>query len=166
MEFPDLVQAKEKITDLFFAEQEMAADDVCVIASPYRICPLGAHIDHQGGPVLGMTINAYTLLAFAPTADGTVRLKSKNYPGKVAFELDRIPETTGGSWGVYARAAALALKETYPINKGVSRTSGRHASGLRPEFIRIGASGLPSCFCGCQSDQVATMGLCSPHPAG
>jgi len=99
MEFTDLVQAKEKITDLFFAEQEMATDDVCVIASPYRICPLGAHIDHQGGPVLGMTINAYTLLAFAPTADGTVRLKNKNYPGKVAFELDRIPETTGGALG-------------------------------------------------------------------
>ena len=120
MEFPDLVQAKEKITDLFFAEQEMAADNVSIIASPYRICPLGAHIDHQGGPVLGMTINAYTLFAFAPTADGTVRLKSKNYPEKVAFELDRIPETTGASWGVYARAAALALKETYPIKKGVT----------------------------------------------
>ena len=120
MEFPDLVQAKENITDLFFTEQEMAVDDVCVIASPYRICPLGAHIDHQGGPVLGMTINAYTLLAFAPTADGTVRLRSKNYPGKVAFDLDRIPETTGGSWDVYVRAAALALKETYPINKGIA----------------------------------------------
>ncbi|MGD8646676.1 MAG: galactokinase family protein [Desulfobacterales bacterium] len=120
MEFPELVQAKENITDLFFAEQEMAAGDICVIASPYRICPLGAHIDHQGGPVLGMTINAYTLLAFAPTADGTVRLKSKNYPGKAVFELDRIPETTGGSWDVYVRAAALALKETYPINKGIA----------------------------------------------
>jgi len=120
MEFPDLVQAKEKITDLFFAEQEMAADDVCVIASPYRICPLGAHIDHQGGPVLGMTINAYTLLAFTPTDNGTVRLESKNYPGKVGFELDRIPETTESFWGVYARAAALALKEAYPIEKGVT----------------------------------------------
>jgi galactokinase len=91
-----------------------------VIASPYRICPLGAHIDHQGGPVLGMTINAYTLLAFAPTDDGTVRLKSKNYPGVVGFELNRIPEITGSFWGVYARAAALALKEAYPIKKGVS----------------------------------------------
>ena len=47
MEFPDLVQAKENITDQFFAEQEMAAEDIYVIASPYRICPLGAHIDHQ-----------------------------------------------------------------------------------------------------------------------
>ena len=56
MEFPDLEQAKENITNLFFAEQEMAAEDVCVIASPYRICPLGAHIDHQGGPVLGLSL--------------------------------------------------------------------------------------------------------------
>lgn len=61
MEFPDLARAKEKITDLFSDGKKIAADDVRVVASPYRICPLGAHIDHQGGPVLGMTINAYTL---------------------------------------------------------------------------------------------------------
>ncbi len=120
MEFPDLAQAKEKITDLFSDEKEIAADDVCVIASPYRICPLGAHIDHQGGPVLGMTIDAYTLLAFTPTDNGAVRLESKNYPGKVGFELNRIPETTTSFWGVHARAAALALKEAYPIEKGVT----------------------------------------------
>jgi len=120
MEFPDLAQAKEKITDLFSHEKGIAADEVCVIASPYRICPLGAHIDHQGGPVLGMTINAYTLLAFTPTQDGTVRLQSRNFPGKVGFELDRIPETTKSFWGVYARAAALALKEAYPIETGVT----------------------------------------------
>jgi galactokinase len=121
MEFPDLATAKEKITDLFFDEKEIAADDVCVIASPYRICPLGAHIDHQGGPVLGMTINAYTLLAFAPTDDGTVRLKSKNYPGKVGFELDRIPETTGSFWGVYARAADSVAVLSALLNMTVQR---------------------------------------------
>jgi len=26
------------------------------IFSPYRICPLGAHVDHQGGVALGRTI--------------------------------------------------------------------------------------------------------------
>jgi len=120
MEFPNLAQAKEKIIVLFSNEKEIAADKVSVIASPYRICPLGAHIDHQGGPALGMTIKAYTLLAFSPTNDGTVRLKSNNYPGKVGFELDRISETTKRFWGVYAKAAALALKEAYRIEKGVT----------------------------------------------
>jgi galacturonokinase len=63
MEFPNIAQEKEKIIDVFSYEEELPAGDVRVIASPYRICPLGAHIDHQGGPVLGMTINACTLMA-------------------------------------------------------------------------------------------------------
>ncbi|NNF46272.1 MAG: hypothetical protein HKN69_05840, partial [Desulfofustis sp.] len=57
MEFPDLEQQKKTLVDTFSCEQVTAAREVSVIASPYRICPLGAHIDHQGGAVLGMTIN-------------------------------------------------------------------------------------------------------------
>ena len=87
MEFPDLAQARQKLVDHFSKEQQIASSEIRVIASPYRICPLGAHIDHQGGAVMGMTINAYTLLAFIPAADGAVRLQSKNYPGIVQFEI-------------------------------------------------------------------------------
>lgn len=120
MEFPDLNQQKEKLIDLFSYEQEIAADQISVIASPYRICPLGAHIDHQGGPVLGMTINAYTLMAFYEEVSDQVRLKSKNYPGKVSFNLTEIPDSTGSFWGVYPRAAALALKEKFELKKGIT----------------------------------------------
>ena len=81
MEFPDIAQAYEKLIAFFSKEKKTSPSQIRVIASPYRICPLGAHIDHQGGPVLGMTINAYTLLAFVPAADGTVSLQSRNYPG-------------------------------------------------------------------------------------
>jgi galacturonokinase len=119
MEFPDLVREKQRIIERFSHENDIAADDIHVIASPYRICPLGAHIDHQGGPVLGMTINAYTLMAFVATSDRIARLHSRNYPGRVEFALDRIPETTGSFWGVYARAAALALKEDFALEHGV-----------------------------------------------
>jgi galacturonokinase len=120
MEFPDLTAAAEKLIECFSSERQIAPADIRVIASPYRICPLGAHIDHQGGPVLGMTIKAYTLMAFVPAQDGTVRLQSKNYPGKIQFELDRIPAATGSFWGVYARAAALALQEAYPLRYGLA----------------------------------------------
>ncbi|UCD76964.1 MAG: hypothetical protein JSW26_16220 [Desulfobacterales bacterium] len=120
MEFPDLAQAKQKLADFLWKEQEISPSDIRVIASPYRICPLGAHIDHQGGPVLGMTINAYTLMAFVPTNDGVVRLQSRNYPGIIQFELNRPAETTGSNWGIYARATALALQEAYPVKKGLS----------------------------------------------
>ena len=37
---------------------------VRAVVSPYRICPLGAHVDHQGGDVLGRTIDTGTVLAF------------------------------------------------------------------------------------------------------
>ena len=32
--------------------------EIRVVVSPYRVCPIGAHIDHQQGPVLGMAIGA------------------------------------------------------------------------------------------------------------
>jgi galactokinase/galacturonokinase len=119
MEFPNIDQEKEKIIDIFSYEEEVPAGEVRVIASPYRICPLGAHIDHQGGPVLGMTINSCTLMAYIPVDESSVRLRSKNYPGKVNFSLHEISETTGSFWGIYARAAALALKEAYPLDRGI-----------------------------------------------
>jgi len=66
MEFPKLSEEIEKLTGIFAAETGQPVGKICTIASPYRISPLGAHIDHQGGPVLGMTVNAYTLLATYP----------------------------------------------------------------------------------------------------
>lgn len=119
MEFPDIFREKEKLLDAFLQRETIAREKVRVITSPYRICPLGAHIDHQGGPVLGMTINACTLMAFYPSDSGTVRFRSENYPGEVNFDLSDISESTGSFWGVYPRAAALALQQKYRLERGV-----------------------------------------------
>lgn len=119
MEFPELSREKEKLAGIFAAETGQAEEKIRVIASPYRISPLGAHIDHQGGPVLGMTINAYTLLAYAPSTYGHVRLRSMNYPGRVGFQLAQPEENTGCFWGSYARGAALALKQAFSIQNGI-----------------------------------------------
>jgi len=66
MLLPDLIQEKEKPVATLSREYNVPLHGIRVMASPYRISPLGAHIDHQGGPVLGMTINAYSLLAYVP----------------------------------------------------------------------------------------------------
>ena len=120
MKFPDLIIEKEKLVGTFSREFQIPIKDVRVIASPYRIAPLGAHIDHQGGPVLGMTINAYSLLAYVPGNNGQVCLCSENYPGQLNFNLRQIPATTNKFWGSYALAAALALNEDWPLVRGVS----------------------------------------------
>jgi len=120
MQFPDLILEKEKLVATFSREHKVPLKDIRVIASPYRVSPLGAHIDHQGGPVLGMTINAYSLMAYVPEDNGQVTLRSENYPGQVKFNLQQIPANTDNFWGSYARAAALALKEDWPLARGVN----------------------------------------------
>ncbi len=128
MEFPDLNLEKKRLVTTFSREKGVSLKGIRVIASPYRICPLGAHIDHQGGPVLGMTINAYSLLAFVPDDDGRVILRSGNYPGQVEFDLDPLPENIGSAWEAYPRAAALALGEELQLKRGIHG----YISGMLP----------------------------------
>ncbi|NEP13594.1 MAG: hypothetical protein F6K14_26005 [Symploca sp. SIO2C1] len=119
MEFPNLVDEQEQLVDALVRREGLLSRDVRTIASPYRIAPLGAHIDHQGGPVLGMTINAYTLMAYVPTDDGTIQLRSHNYAGAVALKLHEIPRVTKGFWGDYVQAAVLALTEKFSLSRGI-----------------------------------------------
>ncbi len=129
MEFSDLSSEKEKLAAIFAAETGHALKNIRIIASPYRISPIGAHIDHQGGPVLGMTINAYTLLAYVPGTDDHVRLRSQNYPGRVSFRLSQTDENTGSFWGSYARGAALALQQAFAIRYGIDGLVTGHLPG-------------------------------------
>ncbi|XP_073004675.1 galacturonokinase [Typha latifolia] len=100
------------------------ARDVRVVACPYRICPLGAHIDHQGGVVTAMTINYGVLLGFVPSDDAEVLLQSRQFQGVVRFSTRDLqcpvqnPEKI--SWESYARGALYALQsEGYDLKKGI-----------------------------------------------
>ena len=46
------------------------------IFSPYRVCPLGAHVDHQHGLVTGFAIDKGVHLWWSPAKDGHVELES------------------------------------------------------------------------------------------
>ena len=58
------------------------------IFTPYRVCPLGAHVDHQLGQVTGFAIDRGVNLEFDITEDGTFDIISKNYPGHIMFTLE------------------------------------------------------------------------------
>ena len=58
------------------------------IFSPYRVCPLGAHVDHQHGLVTGFAFDKGVDLWFTPTDDGMVRLKSLTFPGEAEFPIN------------------------------------------------------------------------------
>ena len=101
--------------DVESIRSEIASKHARVVVSPYRICPIGAHSDHQGGPVLGMTVDAHTLLAFAPSDGPRVELTSSNFPGRVGFEIGQSYESPEmPEWGRYAAAAAAAMSSVLP----------------------------------------------------
>ncbi|MBN1350234.1 hypothetical protein JXJ21_12540 [candidate division KSB1 bacterium] len=89
-----------------------------IVRSPYRICPLGAHIDHQQGIVTGMCIDHSVLLAFAPNSDSTIRMTSKNFPGTVTFSIEDELVAENKNWGNYLKGAVYALKKMYPLRFG------------------------------------------------
>ena len=132
MDFLPLQDQVEKLTEHLKKREKFSDSELNVIASPYRISPLGAHIDHQGGPVLGMTINARTLLAFTPNYEGKIRLYSMNYPGIVEFSVDYIKTPKKDDWGRYAMGAAKVIQERMPIKVGFTGaiTGSLPASGL------------------------------------
>jgi galacturonokinase len=116
---------------------------VRVVKSPYRICPLGAHIDHQLGTVTAMAIDRAVHLAYAPSGSDEVRLRSRNFPGEVRFNLPSIPPKSPGDWGNYARGAARALQATGPLEQGiVGVTHGDWAEGGLSSSASVGLAYL------------------------
>jgi galactokinase len=116
------------------------ADEVRVVRSPYRICPLGAHIDHQRGLVTAMAIDRAVHVAYAPVA-GEVRLSSLDFPGDVAFSLDHVPDRRDGDWGNFARGAVRALQQRGPLCCGIHGvTAGRLDGGGLSSSAAIGVA--------------------------
>ncbi len=103
----------------FTANYAVDPATVRVVKAPLRICPLGAHIDHQLGPVTGMTIDQSILLAFAPARDDTVYLESLNFEHPRSFSLNNVPPYQPRDWGNYVRGAVLALQREHQLTRGL-----------------------------------------------
>ena len=88
---------------------------------PYRVCPLGAHIDHQLGAVTALALDRGVRLAWAPSGSGEVRLASREFPGEVRFCVGDELAPGAGCWGNYARGAATVLEEAgHPLRRGLT----------------------------------------------
>lgn len=86
--------------------------------TPYRVCPIGAHVDHQYGLVTGFALDRGVTLRYHPEDTSVVRLRSANFEGEAVFTADG-RAAQKGDWGDYARAAAWALKKAgYTLRRG------------------------------------------------
>lgn len=89
------------------------------IFSPYRVCPLGAHVDHQHGLVTGFAIDKGVDLWFNVREDNLVKLSSRSFEGEVEFEIDRPSQIKERHWGDYARGAKYALRKRFELSHGI-----------------------------------------------
>ncbi len=92
------------------------------IFSPYRVCPLGAHVDHQHGLVTGFAIDKGVDLRFEVREDSLVRLQSNDYEGVVEFDVTKPVQVREKHWGDYARGAKYALRKRFELTHGIEGT--------------------------------------------
>ena len=89
------------------------------IFSPYRVCPLGAHVDHQHGLVTGFAIDKGVDFWFNVRNDSQVNLTSLTFEGDVHFDIAHPVQIKEKVWGDYARGAKYALQKRFQLNRGI-----------------------------------------------
>lgn len=87
---------------------------------PYRICPIGAHSDHQHGRITGLAIDKGVHIAYSVKTNGVVELASLQFPKRAQWHVKAVPEEKQNDWADCLRGATLALSEKYPLRMGLS----------------------------------------------
>lgn len=87
---------------------------------PYRICPIGAHSDHQLGKITGLAINKGIHIAYGPKTSGIVELSSLQFDKRAQFHINSVPSEKQLDWADYLRGATIALAEKYPLKVGLA----------------------------------------------
>ena len=86
---------------------------------PYRVCPIGAHSDHQYGKVTGLAIDKGIHIAYGPKQNGVIELVSMQFEKRAQFHVASIPKTPQNDWADYLRGAAYALAKNYNLEVGL-----------------------------------------------
>lgn len=98
------------------------------IFSPYRACPIGAHVDHQHGIVTGVAIDMGVDLWYEPTDDGEIYMRSNIFEDAVEFSVRTPSQIKKNDWGDYLRGAKYAIRKRFSIQRGIKG----HISGSLP----------------------------------
>ncbi len=89
-----------------------------VTFSPYRICPIGAHSDHNLGKITGFAIDQGIHVAYSPKQNGVIEMSSLQFAKRAQWHIKEIGGKTG-DWADYLRGATWALAKRYPLTVGL-----------------------------------------------
>ena len=86
--------------------------------SPYRICPIGAHSDHNLGKITGLAIDKGIHIAFSVKHNGVIEMSSLQFPKRAQWHIREIGGKTG-DWADYLRGATWALAKEHTLTVGL-----------------------------------------------
>lgn len=86
--------------------------------SPYRICPIGAHSDHNLGKITGLAIDKGIHIAFGVKHNGVIEMSSLQFSKRAQWHIREIGEKTG-DWADYLRGATWALVKEHSLTVGL-----------------------------------------------
>jgi len=86
---------------------------------PYRICPIGAHSDHQYGKITGLAIDKGIHIAYSAKQNGVIELASLQFDKRAQFHVCNVAETKQNDWADYLRGATIELGQRYKLSKGL-----------------------------------------------
>ena len=86
---------------------------------PYRICPIGAHSDHQYGKITGLAIDKGIHVAYGVKMNGIIEVSSIQFDKRAQFHINAIPKTKQNDWADHLRGAVLMLSQNYILSVGL-----------------------------------------------
>ena len=87
--------------------------------TPYRICPIGAHVDHQLGKITGFAVDKGIHIAYGPKENGVVEIASLQFPKRAQWHVEAVPSVKQNDWADHLRGATIALDKRYPLRRGL-----------------------------------------------
>ena len=91
---------------------------------PYRICPIGAHSDHNLGKITGFAIDKGIHIAYAPKQNGVVEMTSLQFPKRAQWHVASVPSHKQEDWADYLRGATLALERDFGFTPRITLREG------------------------------------------
>ena len=106
-----------KCTEVFY--QKYGREPEGISFCPYRICPIGAHSDHQLGKITGLAIDKGIHIAYGPKKNGVIEMRSMQFPKRAQWHVSQVDEAPVRDWADYLRGATWALSKHYPLSVGM-----------------------------------------------
>ena len=104
--------SEEKFSEIYGRDPEG------ISFAPYRICPIGAHSDHNLGKITGLAIDKGIHIAYRPKQNGVIEMTSLQFPKRAQWHIREIGGKTG-DWADYLRGATWALAKKHSLSVGL-----------------------------------------------